>query len=175
MLSSSIIIRPVQPEEAESLLVFAEKVFRHSFEHLNEPEHFEAYMSEAYNLPQFQAELANAESAFFFALLGDEIAGYIKLNWGASQTELQEQPGIELQRIYINPELQGKKIGQALLSHAMEFGKNRRFPFLWLGVWEKNEAARRFYERNGFVQFSSHTFRLGNDPQTDLLMKLSLS
>ncbi|MFM6976601.1 MAG: GNAT family N-acetyltransferase [Sphingobacteriaceae bacterium] len=167
-------IRPVRTDEAEKLLLFAESVFRHAFEHLNEPDHFEAYMSEAYTLPQFQAELANPQSAFFFALLGDEIAGYIKLNWGTSQTELQDQPGLELQRIYVNTELQGKKIGQALLNHCIQFGKERAFPFLWLGVWEKNEAAQRFYQRHGFLHFDSHTFMVGTDAQTDLLMKLTL-
>ncbi len=169
---TALSLKRVKQEEAALLLGFAEPVFRHAFEHLNEAEHFEIYMREAFTLKQFEAELANSESVFYFALLENEIVGYIKLNWASAQTDLQQEPGIELQRIYVKPELQGKKIGQYLLSEAIEFSQERNFPFIWLGVWEKNPAAIRFYERHGFSQFSSHTFMVGNDPQTDFLLKL---
>lgn len=164
-------LKRVDYHEAATLLNFAEPVFRHAFEHLNEAEHFEIYMREAFTLKQFETELANPESVFYFALLENEISGYIKLNWASAQTELQQEPGIELQRIYVKPELQGKKIGQYLLSEAIKFAQLKQFPFIWLGVWEKNPAAIRFYERHGFSQFSSHTFMVGTDAQTDILMK----
>ncbi len=44
-------------------------------------------------------------------------------------------------------------------------------PWLWLGVWEKNEPAILFYEKQGFVPFDTHGFMLGNDLQTDILMR----
>ena len=167
-------IQQVSLAEADILLQLAESTFRAGFEHLNEPVHFEAYMSKAFNRDKIREELSTDGTAFYFALLEDEIAGYIKLNHGKAQSDIKTEPGIELERIYVKPELQGKKIGQFLLDQSVRIAKEQGFPYLWLGVWEKNEAARRFYERNGFRQFSSHTFMLGNDPQTDLLMKLEL-
>lgn len=175
MPDQQVSIRPVKPEEVQQLLLLAEKIFRQTFEHLNEPEHFEAYMSEAYTLPQFQAEMNNPESVFFFALSGSEIAGYIKLNWGAAQTDMPDQPGIELQRLYVESAFQGKQIGHQLLAFALNFGRKRHFPFLWLGVWEKNEKAIHFYEQHGLEHFGSHNFMLGRDPQTDLLMRVYLN
>ena len=160
--------------EADTLLRLAESTFRAGFEHLNEPVHFEAYMSRAFNIDKMREELSTGGTAFYFALLEEKIAGYIKLNHGEAQSDIKSEPGIELERIYVIPELQGKKIGQYLLDQALRLAKEQGFPYLWLGVWEKNEAARRFYERNGFRRFSSHTFMLGNDAQTDLLMKLEL-
>ena len=53
------------------------------------------------------------------------------------------------------------------LEVAGEFGKT----YVWLGVWEENPRAIRFYEKNGFVVFDKHIFRMGNDEQTDLMMK----
>jgi ribosomal protein S18 acetylase RimI-like enzyme len=44
----------------------------------------------------------------------------------------------------------------------------------WLGVWEDNHRAIRFYEKNGFEKFDSHPFILGESKQTDLLMKLRI-
>jgi ribosomal protein S18 acetylase RimI-like enzyme len=42
---------------------------------------------------------------------------------------------------------------------------------VWLGVWEKNLRAISFYEKNGFIAFDQHIFQLGDDRQTDIMMK----
>jgi diamine N-acetyltransferase len=173
-MRKNISFKRVGADQAETLLDIAELTFRVGFQHLNDPTDFEVYMAEAFSLQQTQKELGTEGSEFYFAIMSEEIVGYIKLNHGAAQTDIATEPGIELQRIYVIPAQQGKGIGQQLLDYAISIGKAGRFPYLWLGVWEKNEAAIRFYKRHGFVQFDSHTFMLGNDPQTDLLMKLPL-
>lgn len=170
----SLSIRKVALQEANTLLQLAESTFRAGFEHLNDPVHFEQYMRKAFNPQKMQQELETPGSEFYFGIHEGQICGYIKLNRGAAQSDLKDQPGIELERIYVKPELQGRKIGQYLLDQAMRIGRQGRFPYIWLGVWEKNEGAIRFYSRNGFRQFGSHTFMLGDDPQTDLLMKAEL-
>jgi len=43
---------------------------------------------------------------------------------------------------------------------------------VWLGVWEENQRAINFYKRNGFKEFGKHSFIVGDDEQTDLMMKL---
>ena len=43
---------------------------------------------------------------------------------------------------------------------------------LWLGVWEHNARAIRFYEKCGFRDAGSHPFLLGNDLQTDRIMTI---
>jgi diamine N-acetyltransferase len=173
-MRKNISFKRVGTDQAETLLDIAELTFRVGFQHLNDPADFEVYMAEAFSLQQTQKELGTEGSEFYFAIMGGEVVGYIKLNHGAAQTDIVTEPGIELQRIYVMPEHQGKGIGQQLLDYAISIGKAGRFPYLWLGVWEKNEGAIRFYKRYGFQQFGSHTFMLGNDPQTDLLMKLPL-
>ncbi len=42
---------------------------------------------------------------------------------------------------------------------------------IWLGVWEENPKAIRFYEKNGFVPFSRHIFKMGDEEQTDIMMR----
>ncbi|MEQ8684309.1 MAG: GNAT family N-acetyltransferase [Imperialibacter sp.] len=174
-MSKTTSFKRVGTDQAETLLDIAELTFRVGFQHLNDPGDFEAYMKEAFNIEKTEQELNTAGSEFHFALLDKEVVGYIKLNHGAAQTDIATEPGIELQRIYVMPAHQGKGIGQQLLDYAIRIGKAGQFPYLWLGVWEKNEGAIRFYQRHGFVRFGSHTFMLGDDPQTDLLMKLPLN
>jgi ribosomal protein S18 acetylase RimI-like enzyme len=52
-----------------------------------------------------------------------------------------------------------------------ELAQKEGFDTIWLGVWEFNPRAQRFYEKNGFSFVGKHTFVLGTDPQTDLLMQ----
>ena len=68
----------------------------------------------------------------------------------------------------------GKKLGQALYEKAIQIANEKKVQYLWLGVWEKNNKAIQFYKKNGFVQFDTHIFKLGNDEQTDIMMKLAL-
>jgi len=41
-------------------------------------------------------------------------------------------------------------------------------------VWEENPRAINFYKKNGFVEFDKHIFVLGDDEQTDIMMRLDL-
>jgi ribosomal protein S18 acetylase RimI-like enzyme len=101
--------------------------------------------------------------------------GYLKVNEGAAQTELKNLQALEIERIYVKKEFQDKKVGQLLFEKALELAKLQGAPYIWLGVWEKNLKAIRFYKRNGFVEFDKHIFKVGTDEQTDLLMKIDLS
>ena len=47
--------------------------------------------------------------------------------------------------------------------------------YVWLGVWEENVRALNFYKKNGFIEFDKHIFKLGEDEQTDIMMKLILT
>jgi len=68
----------------------------------------------------------------------------------------------------------GKGIGQRLMAACFEYARNGAYDVMWLGVWEFNPRAQRFYEKNGFRIVGRHTFQLGSDPQTDLLMQKEL-
>ncbi|RZJ33041.1 MAG: GNAT family N-acetyltransferase, partial [Flavobacterium sp.] len=120
------------------------------------------------------AELADGNSKFYFAMLNDSVIGYLKLNFGSSQTELKDDNAVEIERIYVLREFLGKEVGKLLYDKAIEEAEKADADYVWLGVWEKNSRAIRFYQKNGFVEFDKHIFRLGSDEQTDIMMKLEL-
>lgn len=134
----------------------------------------EAYSSVAFTLQNTQSQLNNPDSEFYFAMLGDEIAGYVKLNFNDAQNEYKDKNALEIERIYVSGEHHGKHIGKQLLDFAVNTARNKQFAYVWLGVWEHNEKALGFYKHQGFEQCGSHDFMLGDDKQTDLLMKRSL-
>lgn len=119
-------------------------------------------------------ELSNEESLFFIAW-GDNVPiGYLKINIGDAQTELQDPLALEIERIYVKSTQHGKRIGQKLYHKALGIAQQTNKKSIWLGVWEKNSRAIRFYEKNGFVAFDKHIFKMGEDEQTDIMMRKTL-
>ena len=132
------------------------------------------YLAENFSIELLSNELCNPSSEFYLARIEKEVVGYLKLNFGQAQTEKDNHDGVEIERIYVLKQYHGKKVGQVLYSKAMEIAKMRNARYVWLGVWEKNPRAIRFYEKNGFIEYGKHVFVLGNDKQTDLMMKLKI-
>jgi hypothetical protein len=119
-------------------------------------------------------ELTDQNSEFYFAELDGKIIGYLKVNVGQSQTEIKDKNALEIERIYVLKEFHGKRVGQILYDKAIQLAKEKSVEYVWLGVWEQNPRAIRFYEKNGFEAFDKHIFKLGNDEQTDIMMKLKI-
>ena len=107
-------------------------------------------------------------------MVDNAVTGYIKLNYNSAQTELQDANALEVERIYILQEHQGKQIGKHLLDFAIQTAIDKKMAYIWLGVWEHNNKAISFYKSKGFTQFGSHPFVLGTDEQTDILMRKEL-
>lgn len=133
------------------------------------------YVARTFTLNQVQAQLKDANVHLFFAEREGNIIGYLKLNTGPAQTEALFQDALEIERIYVLSQFHGRNVGQQLLQKAIGVAKNQGFKLIWLGVWEENPRAIKFYQKHGFVEFDTHVFKLGEDVQTDLLMKLELT
>ena len=164
-------IRAIDTSDIHSLQEISKQTFEETFSSENDSTDMAMYLSSEFSLSKLELELNNKNSKYYFAELNDLVVGYLKLNLMDSQTEIKEDKGIEIERIYVKKEFQGKKIGQVLYDKALEIAKAKNMEYIWLGVWEKNTKAIHFYEKNGFFVFDSHSFKLGNDIQKNLLMK----
>lgn len=164
-------IRKITPEDLDQLRSLAVRTFTESFAGMNTEENMRQYLAEAFSPEKLAEELNSPGAAFYFATVNDRVAGYLKINTGQVQTELAGQNGLEIERIYVLQEFQGQKIGQKLFDTAMQIAQQQKCDYVWLGVWEENRKAIRFYRKNGFVVFDQHIFKLGEDPQTDLMMR----
>jgi ribosomal protein S18 acetylase RimI-like enzyme len=164
----------IDASRIKALQVISAQTFSETFTEHNTEEDMTNYIESSFNLVNLKSQLDNNNSKFYFAMEGEQVVGYLKVNWGVSQTELQDPTSLEVERIYVLTSHQGKKVGAALFEKAVAVAKAFNFDFMWLGVWEKNERAIQFYKKNGFVEFDKHLFKLGKDVQTDLLMKFNL-
>ncbi|MGU3375827.1 N-acetyltransferase family protein [Chryseobacterium sp. M5A1_1a] len=168
---SSITIHKAGIEDHELLQNIGIQTFSETFAEDNSEEAIKKYLEESFTTDKVKSELANPDSFFYVAWEEDNPVGYLKVNSGNAQTELQDETSLEIERIYVKKSHHGKKVGQLLYNQAIETAKSLNKSFLWLGVWEQNERALNFYRKNGFVEFDKHIFILGDEEQTDLMMK----
>lgn len=171
---TNIEISRVRPDDIAQLQIIGRQTFYETFSESNTEENMKNYLEEGFSEEKLLKELNDPNAEFYFATLENEVIGYLKLNFGASQTELKDEKSLEIERIYVLKEYHGKSVGQILYNKAMEIAHEKKVNYVWLGVWEENPRAISFYKKNGFVEFDKHIFKLGDDEQTDIMMKLML-
>lgn len=167
----NIHLKKVTQNNLSELQKIGRKTFFETFSESNTADNMANYLEDVFSIEKLSKELSNLNSEFYFAMIDKNVVGYLKINLGKSQTELQDNTGLEIERIYVLQEYHGKKVGQLLFEHSMQIAQLNNVNFVWLGVWENNFRAIRFYKKNGFVEFDKHIFVLGNEQQTDIMMK----
>lgn len=170
-----LIINKVHLKDISKLQEIGRQTFFSTFVDTCSAEDMAQYLEEGFSTEKLTAELNNHNSEFYFAVLNNNIIGYLKLNFGSSQTELKDDQAMEVERIYVLAGFQGKKVGLALYNMALQIAEERGIQYIWLGVWENNIKALNFYKKQGFIEFDQHVFKVGNDEQIDLLMRLDLN
>ncbi len=174
MEQSNIKIQKVLEADILDLQLIGRQTFEETFASGNTEENLSKYLEEGFSYNKLTGELNDTNAEFYFATLEDKIIGYLKVNFGESQTELKDNKALEIERIYVLQAYHGKQVGQLLYNKAIDIAKANNCEYLWLGVWEENPRAINFYKKNGFVEFDKHIFKLGDDEQTDIMMKLKL-
>lgn len=167
----TVSIIPVGKDDALTLLELSRKTFFDAFAAQNDPADMDLYASKAFTIDKINFELETADSYFYYALIDNDIAGYLKLNFNSAQTDINDPEALEIERIYVLERYQGLKIGRQLMDFAINKAISTGKAYVWLGVWEHNQKAIAFYRSKGFEVFGSHPFKLGGDNQLDLLMK----
>ncbi len=150
------------------------RTYYETFAHLNTTEDMQVYLDEAFEINKLCGELNNSDSDFFLLYFNNTIAGYLKLNEAPSQTDVNDSDALEIERIYVAREFQDEGLGRYLMEQAINIATEHKKKYVWLGVWEKNEKAIHFYEKNGFYEIGTHSFVMGEDVQTDYIMRKDL-
>ncbi|MEM7657977.1 MAG: GNAT family N-acetyltransferase [Bacteroidota bacterium] len=151
-----------QPQltEVDQWQKLAAASFLAAFDHHYAEEVLTEYMGTAYSVENLTAELKDEFSQIWIAKVDDIWAGYLQTRTNYQPEAIQGLEALEIKRLYVLPEFLGKGIGPKLMELALQIAKESRFPYLWLGVWEYNHRALRFYEKWGFEHRGKHPFRM---------------
>ena len=170
-----MILNPCHPKDLTLLRQISLETYVETFEAVNTPANMQSYLQQAFNTQRLSDELAEPHSQFFLAYKHDQVTGYFKINNGSAQTEFNDPNALELERIYVLRRYQGQGLGQQLLNAVINIANEQQKQWLFLGVWEHNQKALAFYQRNGFYRIGQHIFNMGDDPQTDYLLRKDLT
>jgi diamine N-acetyltransferase len=110
------------------------QTFSETFASENKKEDMERYLAESFSIERLEVELKDPNAEFYFATMEEKIIGYLKLNFGPSQTDLKDEKAVEIERIYVLKEYHGKKVGQLLYEQAIQIARQKKADYVWLGV-----------------------------------------
>lgn len=170
-----LVFRECVMDDLVTLQEISYKTYSDTFGHMNKPTNMRAYLEQAFNIDKLRNELSNPNSSFYFLYSDDKLLGYLKLNEYKAQTDIYDPQSLEIERIYVLKEFQGIGLGSFLIEKAIEIANARKKSYVWLGVWEKNHKAISFYKKHGFYVIGQHPFFMGEEEQTDFIMRKDLT
>lgn len=163
-------IRRVTIDDVAALAKIARQTFYDTFTGTCTEEDMQLFLDQYYNEEQLGKELMDAETFCFFAEAGGKAVAYLQFKEDYTNFALiKKWKALELKRIYVLKTLHGKGIAQLLIDYFLKFAAEKKYEVVWLGVWEHNIRAQKFYEKYGFINSGhTHDFPIGNTPQTDI-------
>jgi ribosomal protein S18 acetylase RimI-like enzyme len=172
---ADIRIRTGTPADAPMLAELGARTFRDAFAADNRPEDMALYLGRTYGVAQQTAELTNAGIVTLVAQVDGCPAGFAQLRAGQPPGCVLGADPLEVWRFYVDRSWHGMGVAQALMAAVRREAVARGGRTLWLAVWERNERAKGFYRKCGFLDVGSQPFILGEDRQTDLVMVSDLA
>lgn len=171
---TGIIVRVANERDAELIADLSRQTFYESFAPDNTKENMDKFMSEQFTREKLIDEVKQPWQIFFLAYVQHEPVGYVKLRDGSVPLQLDARSSLEIARIYSVQHMIGKGVGKKLMQTCHDIARQKGKKILWLGVWQHNHRAIDFYNSWGFEIFGEQEFILGDDVQTDWLMKKEL-
>ncbi len=169
-----MIIRRCTTADTELVAKIGKETYYHTYHHLNTLAIMNAYLEHAFNHDTIRSELEDESSQTFILTIDGKRAAFLKINFFPSQTDLNEEEGMELQRIYVLEEFKRKGLGRTLVEYTLGLGRDHKCAYIWLSAWKKNPSAISFYEKMGFYKAGTRQFKMGEELQSDYILKKEL-
>lgn len=169
-----VTIRQGSPADAVALAALARRTFAEAFGADNTPEDLAAFLDATYGPDIQRQELDTRGLTYLVAEREGDLLAYALLRDKVSPV-VADPSAIEVQRFYVDRAGHGRGIAQTLMGACISEAVARGAGSLWLGVWQRNTRAIRFYVAQGFREVGTQTFVVGSDPQTDVVMLKTLT
>jgi len=166
----NIIIRKAIQNDAKSFAQYAEHTFRETYSADNLATNIDIYCQQNFGYKIQEQEINNPSIITFLAEKECELLGFAQLRIESSVKSIEAHKPSELYRLYVSNEQHGSGLARKIIKEVLRAASNTNSDRIWLGVWENNPRAITFYQKCGFSVVGEHVFKLGLDPQRDLIM-----
>lgn len=164
-------IRPATFHDVPHLVELATNTFRDTYRLLDDPQDIEDYVAKAFTPESFAAIVQDPSSVLLVALCGEgQYVGYAHIAHTPPPPCVTGPAPVELSRIYLSESVIGKGYGAALMQAVHAVARRAGCQTVWLGVYDRNERARNFYTRWGFVDVGTKDFLFGGKWYADPIM-----
>lgn len=174
-MPSDITIRKAGAGDAPLIAILATVTFFEAYFEQDDPPDLANYLVESFSPEVVAKDLADPDSFFFITYRSGKAVGYAKLRDKEPHASVTSPNAIELQRIYLVERVWGSGLGDKLLDHCIEFARSKGKCAIWLGVWEQNPRAVRFYEKHGFERVGTLEFPYADTVGLNAVMQLELN
>jgi diamine N-acetyltransferase len=171
---NALTLRKANASDVLLLTELSARTFQSAYRAQLTDKELEDYVASTFSLDMIQGELNDPACKFLLAYEGDTAIGYAMLRTGDPPDSVMESKPVELARIYLTENVIGRGYGTALMDACLKTALQDGYETIWLGVWEKNDRAIRFYEKWDFKMVGSIEFEFGDEVQTDLVMVRSI-
>lgn len=172
MIMTDITMRRITPEDVPALSFMSKMTFYDTFTGTCTPEDMEHFLEKYYNENTLLHEINDEGIEFYFGEALEKPVGYLSFKEEIPEfDETKGKKALELKRFYVSKDYHGKGAAQKMISFFIDRAVAEDCEVVFLGVWEFNYRAQKFYCKHGFnLTNYKHDFPIGNTPQTDVYM-----
>ena len=165
-------MRRITPEDVPALSIMSKETFYDTFTGTCTPGDMEDFLQKYYNEKTLLLEVTETEIEFYFGEESGKPVGYLSFKEEVPEfDEIKGKKALELKRFYVSKEYHGKGAAQQMISFFIDRAVKEECEAVFLGVWEFNYRAQKFYSKHGFkLTENRHDFPIGSTPQTDVYM-----
>ena len=168
--AETIAIRTATRADAAALAVLGRRTFIDTFGDANTAADLAMFLDATYGEALQQRELDDPQQTCFIVESDGVLLAFALLRRGASSPLVPDPAAVEIRRFYVDRAAHGTGMAQRLMARCIAYAGEHFAPVVYLGVWERNTRAIRFYATQGFTTAGVQPYRLGNDVQQDLVL-----
>jgi ribosomal protein S18 acetylase RimI-like enzyme len=167
-------IRRATVADAAAIAEFGARVFAHTFAPDNTPQDLAAYLATAFGEAIQRREIEHSQNEYLLVEIAGVLSAIALVEHGATDAAVTGEAPVRIERFYVDHDFHGRGIAPQLMDACLDTARAMGGKTLWLGVWEQNARAIRFYEKHGFRDVGTQVFMMGSDAQTDRVLARSV-
>ncbi|KAL7423335.1 hypothetical protein Q5752_002638 [Cryptotrichosporon argae] len=181
---ADIVIRRAVASDAAAVADLIGTTWATAFGSSVSPSDLEYFLTVTMAVPRVAADMADATRLYLVAEppssgsasspSAPALAGVAHLVLDTAEACLTLPAPRELRRFYVDAAHHGRGLAGALMRAAEDAARADGGKSLWLGVWEHNARAQRFYAKMGFKEVGEHYFMVGESRRRDWVMEKAL-